>query len=334
MSDALDMLYGNESLKAYLKDKISSRTLPHALIFEGPEGSGKTTAAFALAAELNPDYSDKILRHLSADVRVLQTENDKKSIGVSAVREIKRNAFIKPQELQNRIFILKTAHLLTAEAQNALLKILEEPPSGVYFFLLTENSSLLLPTVVSRAPLVKMSLFSDEETADIVLRLSEKASALRKTSPDDFEQAIRFSAGSIGKALALIESPDSENAKIRSDVLSFLEILRDGKNDKILLFFLHSAYKREQLESFIMNLKAAIRDMLKAKYGSYMRPVFFGDEETAAGFSSEFAKKTLLNISFAAEKASDTIQYNVNIESFTVAVADLFYRAVRQNSGN
>ena len=59
--------------------------------------------------------------------------------------------------------------------------------------------------------------------------------------------------------------------------------------------------------------------MLKAKYGSYMRPVFFGDEETAAGFSSEFAKKTLLNISFAAEKASDTIQYNVNIESFTVA---------------
>ena len=57
-------------------------------------------------------------------------------------------------------------------------------------------------------------------------------------------------------------------------------------------------------------------------------------EETAAGFSSEFAKKTLLNISFAAEKASDTIQYNVNIESFTVAAADLFYRAVRQNSGN
>ena len=331
MSDFFGTLYGNDALKAYLTDKISASSLPHALIFEGPDGSGKYTAALALSAGLNPMYKDKILRNISPDVVTLKPENDKTSIGVSAVREIKRNAFIRPQELTNRVFIIRKAHLLTAEAQNALLKILEEPPPGVYFFLLAENSSLLLSTVVSRAPVLKMSVFSDSEIAGIIVGLSENAARLRDHSPESFAAAVKCSGGSIGKALELIEEPDSVSAKIKADVLSFLDILSEGKNDGILFFFIRSAYKRDQFLIFASELSASVRDMLKAKYGETLKPLFFTDVETAEEYSARFAKNILLNVHFAVEKITETLTYNVSTDTFSIAAADLFYRAVRRS---
>ena len=191
MTDVFDNLYGNEQLKAYIKSKIAEGTLPHALIFEGASGSGKRTVALMTAAAMSIEFSDKILRQLSPDVTVHGVSDGKKSIGISVIRDIRAQAYIKPQELQNRIFIIENAQLLTTEAQNALLKIFEEPPKGVHFFLLCENATSLLPTVRSRAPVLRMSIFDDAELKEYIVGLSKKAENLSKTAPEAFDALIR-----------------------------------------------------------------------------------------------------------------------------------------------
>jgi len=129
-------MVGNEQLINYLSSAIDDNCLPHALIFEGPEGSGKTTVALSVSAALDPQYADKIKRLQSPDVTLHAPEENKKSIGIAMIRDLKAKAFIKPQELAVRVFIIDCASAMTDEAQNALLKILEEPPSNVYFMLL------------------------------------------------------------------------------------------------------------------------------------------------------------------------------------------------------
>ena len=81
---------------------------------------------------------------------------DRKTLGVEAIRAITDSIYIAPNDLEVRIYLIPEADTMTPQAQNALLKTLEEPPSGVYFFLLSENSANLLQTISSRAPSIKM----------------------------------------------------------------------------------------------------------------------------------------------------------------------------------
>ena len=178
-----DSLYGNLQLIKYLSSGVDSKHLPHALIIEGPEGSGKRSTAYMTCAAMQPDFSDKIMRRITPDITCHTLEAGKKTIGVSTVREIREAAYIMPQELSVRVFIIDNASLMTDAAQNALLKILEEPPEGVYFFLLSENASALLPTVRSRAPVVRMQVFDEGELEEYIVKNNGKAARLSGAEP-------------------------------------------------------------------------------------------------------------------------------------------------------
>ncbi|MBQ9117228.1 MAG: hypothetical protein IJY04_09410 [Clostridia bacterium] len=195
-------LYGNEALKAFLSASLKSGKLSHAYIIEGSKGSGKFTLATMISAALVPQFSEKILSGGCVDVNIYSLPEEKKSIGIATVRELKYRAQIQPQELPYQIFIVRDAHTMTVEAQNSLLKVLEEPPSGVYFFLLCENASLLLPTVRSRAPSLKMQSFSEDELGNILIARDKKAAELSRRSPEEFSLLLRASGGSIGGAIA------------------------------------------------------------------------------------------------------------------------------------
>ena len=168
-------LYGNDRLKSYLSYSVSEKKLPHALIFEGPDGSGKQTAALLTLCAMEPSFADKITGYGTPDVTFHTIPEDKKKIGVSSVRDIKYQAYIKPQELSFRAFIIDKAETMTEEAQNALLKIFEEPPKGVFFFLLCDNASSLLSTVRSRAPVIRMESFDNATLSSYLLENNEKA---------------------------------------------------------------------------------------------------------------------------------------------------------------
>jgi len=330
MSDVFEALYGNAQLKTYIKSKISEGALPHALIFEGNEGSGKLTVATMTVAALDPEYSEKILKRITPDVTLHEPAEGKKSIGVSLIRDIRAEAYIKPQELSVRVFIIRHAHTMTTEAQNALLKILEEPPKGVYFFLLCENSSLLLPTVRSRAPVLKMSVLSDSELSEYVVGINKKAALMQKSAPEDYAMLIRSCGGSIGCAVSKLGSPDSQGERLRQKTGELISLIREGERSAILLFFVQSKFKRDELDTVLLGLSGAMRDMLKLKYGSLSDTLYFSSLLEAEETSALFARSTLINVYTESEALRAKLNVNVNVDAFCARCADVLSDAARK----
>ncbi len=158
---------GHRRQTRLLAQAIARGTLPPALLFVGPDGVGKFTIARAVAATLNclaprKDEDglaidacgtcrscDRIERGVHVDIFVLEPD-DKASIKIDVVRDVLSRTGFKPFEGQRRVVVIREADALEPQAQNALLKSLEEPPPGTIFILTTNVASALLPTVLSR----------------------------------------------------------------------------------------------------------------------------------------------------------------------------------------
>ncbi len=323
-------LYGNERLKSYLFAGVTEKKLPHALIFEGAEGSGKKTLSLLTLAAMEPSFSDKILRLGTPDVTLHTLEDDKKSIGVKQVRVIRYQAYIAPQELSFRAFIIDKAEAMTPEAQNALLKIFEEPPTGVFFFLLCDNAATLLSTVRSRAPVLRMESFDNGTLSNYLLENNEKAKKLFEKDREAFIQLVRSSSGAIGEAeKRLGETEDSAYAvKKRTDEL--IKLLAEGKSSEILCFFSSLKLNREELSLIMTNLSCAVRDMLSVKYGIDCEPLYFSDTVAAEDCAASFARLTLMNLYHTAESLSETLnEVIVNVQLFALKSADALTDALK-----
>ncbi|MBQ9967823.1 MAG: DNA polymerase III subunit [Oscillospiraceae bacterium] len=159
------VLLGNEELKKRLSMSFRSGKQSHCYLICGPEGSGKRTLAAymsqALQCEGQPvpcgqcDGCRKVKGGVHPDVIVVD-DSEKKSVQVAQIRQVQEDAFIRPNEGKKKIYLIPRAHLLTEQAQNALLKLIEEPPHYAVFLLLTANAEKLLPTVRSRSVELRM----------------------------------------------------------------------------------------------------------------------------------------------------------------------------------
>lgn len=136
----------------------------HTYIIEGSHGSGRGDFVRRFAADMctNPEHARKIMAVTAVDVHEFALPKDKKSLGVDVIREIGKIVLLHPVELDFVVIIIRNADSLTHSAQNAALKLLEEPPPNVYFFLLCEGTDALLPTVRSRAGIVRMQRAAEE----------------------------------------------------------------------------------------------------------------------------------------------------------------------------
>ena len=148
---------GQEHVTIALSNAINSGKVPHAYLFSGPRGVGKTSTARILAKLLNCAESPNVCGKCTAcqeitlgqslDVREIDGASNR---GIEQIREIRDNAIYTPISLKYKVFIIDEVHMLTKEASNALLKVLEEPPSHVIFMLATTEANKVLPTIRSR----------------------------------------------------------------------------------------------------------------------------------------------------------------------------------------
>ncbi|MDP4109886.1 MAG: hypothetical protein Q8878_07665, partial [Bacillota bacterium] len=153
---------GNGALKA-AEPEFSIETFPHSAIIEGEEGTGKEAFADRIARALICKSKSapcglcsdckKAEAGVHPDIIKLGAEQELK---VDEVRELRRNAYIRPNEADVKAFIVYNCDKMNLNAQNAMLNILEEPPRGVFFLLVCENRALLLPTVLSRCAVYRM----------------------------------------------------------------------------------------------------------------------------------------------------------------------------------
>lgn len=152
-----------------LRSALRGRRPHHAYIFAGPAGTGRseTAAAFAQALQCQQYQEDACgecdaCRRASAgthpDIRWIEPAAGKQSVGIDQIRDVRREAAYGPYEAGCKVFIVRPAETMLAEAQSSLLKILEEPPPRVTFVLISESAQSLLPTVTSRCQLVRFNL--------------------------------------------------------------------------------------------------------------------------------------------------------------------------------
>jgi DNA polymerase-3 subunit delta' len=216
----LNDIFGQDAAMTRLRRAFVADRLPHGLIFAGPVGVGKATAARALAGlflcekpagdlpcgqcescramqgNAHPDYH-VIIKEL---IRYHDKTGKSKGIDLSihVIRpEVVEKAARKAVMGRGKVFVIEQAELMNAAAQNALLKTLEEPPGRTLLMLLTDQPGVMLPTIRSRCQVVA---FASLDPA-LVLRELQK----RGVSQSDAADAVRFAGGSLGVALRWIE---------------------------------------------------------------------------------------------------------------------------------
>lgn len=228
--------FGHNDVEAQVLELINAKHLPHALIFAGAEGIGKSTFAFRLAryllkhgqteessggglfgeplpvakAEtLNVDMNDQVARMISAsghpDLLMVEREFDEKknrfkgSVGIEAVRRIAPFMHMTASFNGWRIAIVDDADTMTSEAQNAILKILEEPPPQALLILICHRPGMMIPTIRSRCRVVQFQPLTLDVFSNLLRRLEP---GLRDS---DLATLYAITGGSAGQGLRLIE---------------------------------------------------------------------------------------------------------------------------------
>ena len=223
---------GHATIRRLLARAVVRGRLPPSLVLSGPDGVGKRQVAVGLAELLNceavPEAGEaagvpescgacrtcrRIARGAHADVIVL-APGDTGTIKVESVREVVARAAFRPFEGRRRVVVVDDADRLVPEAQNALLKTLEEPPPASVFLLVTHRPHLLLPTVRSRCPEIRFGGLAADEVADVLVGECGVA-------PEAAPVVAASAGGSVARALETgsdeyLQARDSAAAALRA----------------------------------------------------------------------------------------------------------------------
>ena len=264
-----DGFCGNERIRARLSAAASRGELPQFLLIAGPQGSGKKTLARILAAAMECESAGekpcgvcracrKVFSGNHPDVITVTDSN--KYYSVATIREFCAEVYIRPNEGRRKIYIFPQAFdPARNEAQNALLKITEEPPAYAAFILLTENAERMLATVRSRATVLTLSpLGSDELLRELRRRFPDRPA-------EDLSAAAAASGGYLGQASALLEQDAEPDERIAQFAAAF-----SAKDDLALLSLTSSMerLRRDQLQPVLQSWIELLTRALEAKSGA------------------------------------------------------------------
>lgn len=259
---------GNADILRHLQNAIKNGAVSHAYIFEGPQGTGKKLLAntFAKALQCESPSAPPCLscvscrrfeNHNHPDIIYVKPAKTK-SIGVDDIREqVNRDAEIKPYEYPYKIFLIDAADTMTAAAQNALLKTIEEPAGYGVFLLLATSKDNFLPTILSRCVTFRMHQLSDNlVTAELLARGIDEQTA---------RTAGIYARGNIGRALQLAESDDFKAMR-----LQILTYMRDLPSMELVqafsLYDILERYKEQnQIQEALDIIFLWYRDVIVAK---------------------------------------------------------------------
>jgi DNA polymerase-3 subunit delta' len=260
-----DAFIGNRKIIDRLRRKLREGRFPHGLIFSGPDGVGKHTCALMIAKALNclngapGDFCGectacrKIESGSHPDVVTVSVEDEATQIKIAQIRQLLNTLEFHPLEGRNKIFIIDPADSLNAEAANALLKGLEEPPENSFFILITVNVHELLLTVRSRCQVYNFTPLTLDE--------------IRQHGITD-ELTVRWSQGSIGRARSLNMT---ELKSERAIVLDFMETVANAKEEHFQDLMSVSAElgrAKQEFESRLAIMAVLIADLLYINEGA------------------------------------------------------------------
>ena len=262
---AFEALLGNDRLKQNLAESLARGHISHFYLISGPEGSGKHTLAKLLAEAILCEGSRKPCgscvhcRKMASGNHpdfITVEDPEHKNVAVKIVREIRDDMFIRPNEAEHKIYLFPQE--LGLEGQNALLKILEEPPAYGVFLLLTDNPAKLLPTVRSRCTELKMQALEGKVIRNR-LRLD-----FPNAQEEDIQAAIYRSGAFLGQARKLLEEGDQLPPQTEQFVEGFC------RKDALLLTQLlvpMEKWKRDVLAELLQSWLEILESALASRTG-------------------------------------------------------------------
>ena len=283
-----------ETLAAF----VNGGRFPHALLLEGPGGSGRRTFAREIAAALfcrgehkpcgSCNQCRKVLEKNHPDVEYYGGDGSRRSFHIDTIRQLRQNAWLLPGEAPCRVCVLCGAENMTDQAQNALLKILEEPPEHTVFILTAENRAMLLPTILSRVQTIRLEPLTPAEILPV----------LRERCPDQPGEKLEWAAetaDTIGQALALLA--DESLQKHAQLAQRMLELLCNGSEYDLLTAVEPVSRKREDL----LEVCTQLRQLLTAEL-----------TRAASGGESRFSTRRITRMLEALDDLLPRVQQNGN----------------------
>lgn len=222
------MVCGQPHVKRVLQSQIKKKDLVHAYLFTGPAGTGKTTVARILAAMINakdgmtltPKLDDPFVAQIwsgksGTDVYEMDAASNR---GIDDIKDIREKAYYVPMEMRKRVYIIDECHMLTREAWNALLKLLEEPPAHAIFILCTTDDQKVIDTVHTRCMKLPFRSLTLEEVFQYLkpICMTEGISI----ADEAIRQLAITSKGSIRDALSKLENLKHNEGTITAAIAS------------------------------------------------------------------------------------------------------------------
>ena len=323
-------IIGQESIKKHLQTAIKTGNLSHAYIINGEYGSGRQTIASALAKTIQcqskTDDTDacgvctsckQAESHNHPDIKYIT--HDKTSISVNDIREqLNNDISIKPYSSEYKIYIIPDANKMTEQAQNALLKTIEEPPVYAIIILLTENCDSLLPTIRSRCVTLTMNPVEKDK---ICTYLENKF----QLEPEQAQIAANYCQGNIGKAIRFASSSDF--IEMKNQVLKLLKNLDSMDIASIIDTIKEFSTHKNDINDYLDLMLLWYRDVLMFKVTKDANLLLYSDEYSA--ISEQATKRdyeNIENIIAAIDKAKvrrkANVNFDVTIELMILAMKD------------
>ncbi len=323
-------IIGHEQIIEHLQNAIRMDKISHAYILNGPAESGKMMLAEAFAMTLQCEKGEsepcllcrsckQAVDHNQPDI-IYVTHEKPNTIGVDDIRkQLNNDIVIKPYSSRYKIYIVDEAEKMNQQAQNALLKTIEEPPAYAVILLLTTNADSFLPTILSRCITLNLKAVKDSEI---------KAYLMKTYQIPDYQADVctAFAQGNVGKAVKLASSESFNELKA-----STLQLMK--RLDDIELYEMTAAVKqiseyKLEINDYFDLMMIWFRDILYMKATNDVNGLIFQDE--VYDIKKQAAKRSyngIENILEALEKAKIRLNANVNFD----LVIELLLLTIKEN---
>ena len=321
---------GHKDIINYIRNAVREDKVSHAYILNGERGAGKKMLADLFAATLlcekgGPDPCNECHSCRQAESGnhpdIIKVTHEKpNSISVDDIREqVNNTIMIKPYQGPYKVYIIPQADMMTPQAQNALLKTIEEPPEYAVIMLLTENADTLLPTINSRCVMLKLRNIKDTLIKKYLMETMQV--------PDyKADMCTAFAQGNMGRAIMLANSEHFN--EIRDEAVQLLKYINEMELSEIVQAVSRiTAYKLE-INDYLDIIMIWYRDVLLYKATKDMDKVVFKDQ---LKYIKERAKRSSYEgielIIESLEKAKARLKANVNFD----LVMELLFLTIKEN---
>ncbi len=322
-------IVGQEQIKEHLWYALSAGKVSHAYIINGEKNSGKEFIArvFSMALQCERGGPEpcqecrsckQALSGNQPDI-IRVTHEKPNSIGVEDIRrQVTGDVAIKPYSSPRKIYIINEAEKMTAQAQNALLKTLEEPPAYAVIILLVTNLNALLPTILSRCVVLNMKPVSDELV---------KRYLMEQLQVPDYkaEVCVAFARGNIGKAKALASSEDFENVK--EEALALLKYIQDLDLSEIITAIKKITEYKLEINDYLDIFAVWYRDVLLFKATNDINHLVFREEiqslrKTAQRSSYEGIETVIKALDTAKKRLDANVNFELTMELMILTIKE------------